>query len=338
LVVFKETWESVQAYNIIRMNLDKVRVYYVTPKGAAVFRGIDPARISRFADELLVVVHLRGNTSARVDIYRQVFIEMTSLFGSVKAFERINDIGGGMAFRLEFDNTTSTEKALKSRMDIGFSFGISINVSPYAPDLLGLPQSSQLVGPTYSAPQASLTGRSMLPSSVASTSTPYGQLLQPGPFFRRGRNDNRINVSAILSGEDIRTTVMLRNIPNRVDIHLLKSIIDETSAGKYDFVYLRIDFQNQCNVGYAFINFSDALSIVPFAHARQGVRWTIYDSDKTSEISYASELSLFLFMTTLTIITAIQDRANLIQKFRNSSVMLEHPDYRPKVSNILLFP
>jgi hypothetical protein len=33
---------------------------------------------------------------------------------------------------------------------------------------------------------------------------------------------------------------MLRNIPNRVDQPLLKAIIDETSAGCYDFMYLRI--------------------------------------------------------------------------------------------------
>lgn len=33
---------------------------------------------------------------------------------------------------------------------------------------------------------------------------------------------------------------MLRNIPNRVDQALLKSIIDETSYGCYDFMYLRI--------------------------------------------------------------------------------------------------
>lgn len=39
---------------------------------------------------------------------------------------------------------------------------------------------------------------------------------------------------------------MLRNIPNKVDQTMLKRIIDESSWGKYDFMYLRIDFANDC--------------------------------------------------------------------------------------------
>jgi hypothetical protein len=39
---------------------------------------------------------------------------------------------------------------------------------------------------------------------------------------------------------------MLRNIPNKVDQAMLKRIVDESSWGKYDFMYLRIDFANDC--------------------------------------------------------------------------------------------
>ena len=40
--------------------------------------------------------------------------------------------------------------------------------------------------------------------------------------------------------------VMLRNIPNKVNQAELKEIIDQSSFGKYDFMYLRIDFSNDC--------------------------------------------------------------------------------------------
>lgn len=39
---------------------------------------------------------------------------------------------------------------------------------------------------------------------------------------------------------------MLRNIPNKIDLKMLKGIVDGTSFGLYDFMYLRIDFANNC--------------------------------------------------------------------------------------------
>ncbi|CAK7203559.1 hypothetical protein SEUCBS139899_006293 [Sporothrix eucalyptigena] len=75
--------------------------------------------------------------------------------------------------------------------------------------------------------------------------------------FGTNGHHNQVDVNRIRDGVDVRTTIMLRNIPNKVDQRMLKAIIDESSWGKYDFMYLRIDFANDCNVGYAFINFAD---------------------------------------------------------------------------------
>lgn len=36
---------------------------------------------------------------------------------------------------------------------------------------------------------------------------------------------------------------------------MLIDFLNETHMQMYDFVYLRMDFKNRCNVGYAFINF-----------------------------------------------------------------------------------
>ncbi len=57
-----------------------------------------------------------------------------------------------------------------------------------------------------------------------------------------------------------------------------------------------------------------------------------YSSDKVAEVSYASKNTEITSEATLMIVAAIQGRDCLVQKFRNSSVMLEHPGFRPKVS------
>lgn len=54
---------------------------------------------------------------------------------------------------------------------------------------------------------------------------------------------------------------MLRNIPNKVDQAMLKRIIDESSWGKYDFMYLRIDFANDCKWGFISHHCSSFISI-----------------------------------------------------------------------------
>ncbi|KAL2753826.1 hypothetical protein ACRALDRAFT_2054962 [Sodiomyces alcalophilus JCM 7366] len=160
---------------------------------------------------------------------------------------------------------------------------------------------------------------------------------------------NHVDVNRICEGTDVRTTVkpapnsettpliMLRNIPNKVDQAMLKRIVDESSWGKYDFMYLRIDFANDCNVGYAFINFVDPLDIIDFVKTRGNQRWNCFKSDKVAEISYASgshEHPLYRChgsRLTEDRIQAIQGKDCLVQKFRNSSVMLEPAHYRPKL-------
>lgn len=126
---------------------------------------------------------------------------------------------------------------------------------------------------------------------------------------------NELDLFKILNGEDTRTTFMIRNIPNKYTQQMIKDLLDESHQGTYDFLYLRMDFKNRCNVGYAFVNFIDPRSAVSFALRICGKRWTKFNSEKICSLSYAN----------------IQGKEALIAKFRDSQVMLEDPSYRPKI-------
>lgn len=127
--------------------------------------------------------------------------------------------------------------------------------------------------------------------------------------------ENEFDVQRVIQGKDSRTTIMIRNIPNKYTQQMLIDFINESHRGQYDFLYLRMDFKNRCNVGYAFCNMKNAESLSSFAQRVVGKKWTRFNSDKVCMLSYAN----------------IQGRDALIEKFRNSSVMDEHPSYRPKI-------
>ncbi|XP_061369815.1 protein MEI2-like 2 isoform X2 [Gastrolobium bilobum] len=73
-----------------------------------------------------------------------------------------------------------------------------------------------------------------------------------------------LDLDKIMNVEDIRTTLMIKNIPNKYTSEMLLAAIDENHSGSYDFLYLPIDFKNKCNVGYAFINMVSPSHIIPF--------------------------------------------------------------------------
>lgn len=122
-----------------------------------------------------------------------------------------------------------------------------------------------------------------------------------------------LDIDRIAKGEDSRTTLMIKNIPNKYNCKLLLAVIDENHRGTYDFVYLPIDFKNKCNVGYAFINMTDPQHIISFFKTFNGKRWEKFNSEKVASLAYAR----------------IQGRNDLISHFRNSSLMNEDKWCRP---------
>lgn len=77
---------------------------------------------------------------------------------------------------------------------------------------------------------------------------------------------------------DARTTVMIRNIPNKYTIKELSEEIDYHFGNTYDFLYLPCDIRNQCNVGYGFINFISNVYLSEFYQVFQCRKWSKFKS------------------------------------------------------------
>jgi len=152
---------------------------------------------------------------------------------------------------------------------------------------------------------------SPMPSLAAGRSSVL-ELLRGGP----GESDlYAIDPTVLSRGLDPRTTVMIRNIPNKYTQQALLQLIDVNHAGTYDFFYLPIDFRNKCNLGYAFLNFKSPISILSLVKEFAGKRWERFRSEKVCEITYAR----------------IQGKQALIEHFRSSRLMHKHEKYRPLV-------
>ncbi|XP_039026720.1 protein MEI2-like 4 [Hibiscus syriacus] len=149
----------------------------------------------------------------------------------------------------------------------------------------------------------------------------------PREHVRSRRNEVSINqadkkqyeldMERIIRGEDKRTTLMLKNIPNKYTSKMLLAAIDERGGGTYDFIYLPIDFKNKCNVGYAFINMLEPSQVITFYQAFNGKKWEKFNSEKVASLAYAR----------------IQGKAALTAHFRNSTLMNEDKRCRPILFN-----
>lgn len=73
---------------------------------------------------------------------------------------------------------------------------------------------------------------------------------------------------------------MIRHIPNKYTLQTILEDINIDFKDKYDLFYLPLDFKNNCNLGFAFINFVDAFHIVSFYECFRGKRWRRFNSDK----------------------------------------------------------
>jgi hypothetical protein len=111
-----------------------------------------------------------------------------------------------------------------------------------------------------------------------------------------------------------RTTVMLKNIPNKCSRAALLGALDAAGLGAaYDFVYLPVDFKHRCNLGYAFLNMTTPDATGALHAAFHGRPWPEFRSRKVCAVSYAR----------------LQGRAALVTHFRTSRFPAEADDALP---------
>ncbi|XP_010415364.1 PREDICTED: protein terminal ear1 homolog [Camelina sativa] len=142
-----------------------------------------------------------------------------------------------------------------------------------------------------------------------------------------------IRENAIAAGEsrDRRTTVMIKNIPNKYTQRLFLKMLDthcndcnqkvikegnKTPMSSYDFVYLPIDFSNKCNVGYGFVNMTSPEAVWRLYKTFHNQHWGVFNTRKICEVTYAR----------------IQGLESLKEHFKNArlpGVEMEHNKYMP---------
>ncbi|XP_075495074.1 protein terminal ear1-like [Primulina tabacum] len=140
-----------------------------------------------------------------------------------------------------------------------------------------------------------------------------------------------IKVDAIMESKysDSRTTVMIKNIPNKYSQKLLLNMLDnhcihcneqiadgdDQPLSSYDFVYLPIDFINKCNVGYGFVNMTSPVAALRLHKAFHHQSWEVFNSRKICDVTYAR----------------LQGLEALREHFKNSKFPRDAEEYMPVV-------
>jgi hypothetical protein len=126
------------------------------------------------------------------------------------------------------------------------------------------------------------------------------------------------------------TTVMLRNLPNKYTrAMLIDMLINEGFSGKFNFVYLPVDFKTHAGLGYAFVDLTTPAEAQRMRHHFEGFSRWLLTSDKICTVSWSHPEQ--------------QGYAAHVERYRNSPVMHDTvpEDWKPCLfqnGQLVLFP
>ena len=99
---------------------------------------------------------------------------------------------------------------------------------------------------------------------------------------------NIINLDNIIKNIDKRTTLIIRNIPNKYTIPLILIELNEDFRGKFDTIYLPQDKIRDSNLGFGFINFINPFHLILFYEKFMGKKWNFFNSQKKCFLAYSN--------------------------------------------------
>ena len=97
---------------------------------------------------------------------------------------------------------------------------------------------------------------------------------------------NDIDIKKILSMEERRKTLIIKNIPNKFTIDDFLRIFSEFNE-KFNLFLIPTDIKRKKNYGYAYINFLESLDIIYFYYKFNGKRWPNTNSIKICELLFS---------------------------------------------------
>jgi len=126
--------------------------------------------------------------------------------------------------------------------------------------------------------------------NIDNKSIPYRSYLERRglDLFNKEAPDNIIKIGNILKYKDKRTTLIIRNIPNKYNIALLLIELNEKFKNKFDMIFLPQDKIKDSNLGFGFINFLNPLNLILFYDEFTGKKWNYFNSPKRCFLAYSN--------------------------------------------------
>ncbi len=109
-----------------------------------------------------------------------------------------------------------------------------------------------------------------------------------------------ISFEKIENGEDKRTSIIIKNIPNSINKDYINEILK--GVGNINFLYLPYDKYNKKNLGIVYVNMVNYRSIILLYNKLKGYKFDNFDLKKPIEIYYSK----------------IQGKEGLSKMFRNN--------------------